>query len=87
MDSINKRLNKILAETNPNVLAKEGYKTFVPVTPIDSGAARKNTKVTGPVIHADYGYAGRLNRGWSQQNRAGMAKPTIDAVIEYIKKI
>lgn len=87
MGDIHRRLEDILKATHPDVLAKEGFKTFVPVTPIDSGAARRNTRVSGPEIHADYAYAGRLNRGWSNQSRGGMAQPTIDAVREYIKKL
>lgn len=87
MSNINRRLEEILKETTPEQLAQEGFKTFVPVTPIDTGAARKNTKVTGAVIHANYAYATKLNRGLSRQNTDGMAIPTIKAVQEYIKKV
>jgi hypothetical protein len=87
MSNINKRLEQLLKETTPETLAQEGFKTFVPETPIDTGAARKSTKVTGAVIHADYAYATRLNNGRSRQSPKGMADPTIKAVQEYIKKV
>jgi len=86
MSKIDRRLKEILARTTPDVLAKEGYPVFVDATPIDQGAARKNTKVSGPVIHADYAYATRLNNGWSNQAKRGMAEPTIKAVQDYIKR-
>jgi hypothetical protein len=86
MSKINRRLKEILAATSPDVLAQEAYPVFVKTTPIDQGGARRNTKVSGPVIHADYAYATRLNNGWSTQAKRGMVEPTLKAIQQYIRK-
>lgn len=87
MNEITNRLKKIQEATRPEVLASEGYKTFKPVTPIDTGNARRSTSVQGDTIHANYAYATRLNNGYSKQARDGMVTPTIAAVQRYIDKL
>lgn len=85
-DEINRRLKEIASELDQRTLLDEGYKFFKSVTPVDSGNARRNTSKQGTdSIHADYAYAGRLNRGWSNQARKGMASPTIEHLQKYIK--
>lgn len=85
-DEINKRLSELTKKLTPEAMAKEGYKTFVPETPIKTGAARRKTRVSGDTIHANYAYATRLEQGSSKQSPEGMSAPTIEAVITYIKK-
>lgn len=83
---INRRLNQLSKDLDQRTLLDEGYKVFKSVTPIDSGNAQRRTRKQGSdEIHADYAYAGRLNRGWSNQAKTGMAKPTIDHLQKYIR--
>lgn len=50
---------------------------FKAQTPIDTGNARRSTKLEGTnTIHGDYPYAQRLEDGWSDQAPQGMIKPT-----------
>ena len=63
-------------------LPKEAFTEFVKETPIRSGNARRNTKLQGKTINANYAYAKRLNEGYSKQSPEGMSKPTED----FIKK-
>lgn len=51
---------------------------FQDITPKASGYARSKTRTQQNVIKADYGYAGRLDEGYSKQAPKGMSDPTID---------
>ena len=83
---INRRLSQIAKDLDQRLLLDEGYKFFKAATPIDQGNARKRTTKQGPdSIHADYAYATRLNKGWSNQARDGMSKPTIEHIQKYIE--
>ena len=85
---INSRLNQLSKEIEQKKLLDEAYKFFKDVTPIDQGNAKRSTRKQGnDTIHADYAYAGRLNRGWSNQARDGMSNPTIEHLQKYIKSI
>jgi hypothetical protein len=64
-----------MAELKTSLLAN-AYKYFVSITPVRSGNARRNTKLTRDSIEADYPYAERLDTGWSKQATDGMTKPT-----------
>lgn len=52
-------------------------------TPVKSGNARRNTRLIGNEIRADYPYATKLDEGSSQQSPDGMSEPTI----EHIRKL
>ena len=83
---INRRLEQLSKDLDQKTLLNEGYKFFKAITPIDQGNARKSTSKQGTdSIHADYAYATRLNKGWSNQARDGMSKPTIEHIQKYIK--
>lgn len=82
LDAINRKLAK---------LPQEAYKEFVKNTPVRSGNAKRNTKLKGNTIEANYAYAGVLDKGRHMTNRGmrgsnqapyGMTKPTVD----YLKK-
>jgi hypothetical protein len=61
---------------------------FKAQTPIDTGRARRSTKLEDKkTIHADYPYAQKLDDGHSQQAPQGMTKPTEKWVREQFKKI
>ena len=64
-----------MAELKTSLL-ENAYKYFVSITPIQSGNARRNTKLTRDSIQADYPYAERLDTGWSKQATDGMTGPT-----------
>ena len=67
-----KRIRSQLAE-----LPQEIYEEFVKNTPIDSGNARRRTRlINNKIIAAKYTYASRLEKGWSRQAPQGMVKPT-----------
>lgn len=72
-------------------VAKRSYDFFVKQTPIDTGNARKNTRLNDTTIEANYNYASALDKGWSKQAPDGMSQPTIDNMEKYldeeIKKI
>lgn len=58
-------------------LPEEAYKVFVANTPIRSGNARRKTKLRNKkTIDANYGYAERLDEGYSKQSPKGMVEPT-----------
>jgi hypothetical protein len=85
---INRRLDQLSKELDQRKLLDEAYTVFKDVTPIDQGNAKRSTRKRGTdTIHADYAYAGRLNRGWSNQAKEGMAKPTIEHLQKYIKSV
>lgn len=68
-------------------LPKDVYNFWVGITPIDSGNARRKTKLAGNVIHANYAYANKLNEGYSKQAPKGMSEPTTVYLDKQIKKI
>lgn len=80
-----KKLQKVLSQDE---IAKHAYDHFVKITPIDTGAARKNTDlISNHTIHANYAYATRLDRGWSKQFKGqGMSQPTFEEIRKYIKE-
>lgn len=88
---IQRRLSEINKDLTPNNLAQVAYPIFVRGqgtfrgTPIDSGNARRNTKLSGDSILAQYPYATRLNDGYSKQAPDGMSKPTDDYMKKYIE--
>ena len=85
---INRRLDQLSKQLDQRKLLDEGYRVFKDVTPIDQGNAKRSTRKQGSdSIHADYAYAKRLNQGWSNQARDGMAKPTVEHLQKYIKSV
>ena len=84
-----KSLSKIKQKLQ--MLPKEAYTVFKNETPVKTGNAKRNTKLKGTTITANYGYAEVLDKGrhmtrrgmrGSKQAPQGMTKPTTD----YIKK-
>lgn len=80
-DTITPSLGRIKMEVAK--LPKDAYNFFVRETPRKSGNARKQTKLQGNTINADYPYARRLDKGYSKQAPRGMTEPTV----EYIERI
>lgn len=68
-------------------LPRDVYNYWVGITPIDTGNARKKTKLTGNVIHANYAYANRLDEGYSKQAPKGMSEPTTEYLNKKVKQI
>ena len=78
LENINKRLD---------TLPKLAFKEFVKNTPVRKGNARKNTKLQGNTIVANYPYARRLDEGYSKQSPDGMTKPTEEYVKNTVDKM
>ena len=77
-------------------LPKEAYNEFVKITPVKTGNAKRNTKLKGKTIEANYGYAKVLDKGrhmtsrgmrGSDQAPEGMTKPTETFIKERINQI
>lgn len=73
-DQITPDLNRALKEVEK--VPEGAYKIFRSHTPIRSGNARSKTRLEGTEIQANYGYATRLDNGYSNQAPDGMTKPT-----------
>jgi len=64
------------AEAVSKTLVKETYDYFVDATPERTGNAKRNTRLRGNTIDANYPYAERLDEGYSRQAPKGMSDPT-----------
>ena len=81
------RLQQIQKNTTPSELARVAFPVFKDFTPVRNGNAKKNTRLKGDTIHADYPYAKRLDEGYSKQKGGvGMSEPTLKAIQEYLDK-
>jgi hypothetical protein len=74
-------------ERQLNDVKFKAFDFFRRVTPIDKGNARRNTRLNGSTIEANYPYAQRLNKGWSKQAPRGMFVPTLDYIRRVVKRI
>lgn len=54
---------------------QDAEKKFISLTPVDSGNARRNTRLINNQIEANYPYAVPLDNGHSKQAPNGMIKP------------
>lgn len=86
-------VDKLLKElaNMPGAVMKDAGVFFRAKTPIKTGNARSKTRQKDLTINADYGYAGRLDDGFSKQAPKGMSDPTIDQIDKlvdaYIRKL
>jgi hypothetical protein len=85
----------VLSTLNDKNIAKEAFTKFKDVTPVKSGNAKKNTRLQGNTINADYAYANVLDKGrhmtrrgmrGSEQAPKGMTEPTIQHIRDYVKQ-
>jgi len=95
MSNIVDRLNQVLDTLDEKSISKFAHKEFVANTPVRSGNARRNTKLQGNEIQANYGYAEVLDKGRHMTNRGmrgstqapkGMTAPTLQSVRDYVYK-
>ena len=77
---------KELEGMGPDVM-KESGKFFKSKTPIRSGNARRSTSTKNTTINANYGYAARLDEGWSSQAPQGMSDDTIKDIDQQVGKM
>jgi hypothetical protein len=96
---INRRLKELEKQLNQKELARQAFGKFKEVTPIAQergGNARRNTKLIGNEIQANYSYASVLDQGrgvrdgqmrGSEQAPKGMSDPTIKYIESYIAKV
>lgn len=85
MRATKRKIEKI--ENDLEKLPKEAFKVFKEATPIRNGNARRNTRLSGTVINANYPYARRLDNGYSKQAPDGMINPTVEFVKQRVKEI
>lgn len=76
-----------------NVMQK-AYAYFKSITPVDTGYAKRNTKLVNSRIEASYPYSGVLDKGrhmttrgmrGSKQAPQGMTEPTIKKFKEWVR--
>jgi hypothetical protein len=91
---ISQMLSKMKKELNN--IPKEAYQFFLKQTPVRSGNAKRNTKLKGNTIQANYQYAEVLDKGrhmtsrgmrGSEQAPQGMTKPTEEFIQQRVDKI
>ena len=70
-----------------NRVPNEAHDYFKSITPIDTGNARRRTRLQGEKIKANYPYATPLDNGYSKQAPNGMSEPTIDFIQDLVKGI
>jgi hypothetical protein len=71
----------------PGSVMKKAEPRMKRSTPVDSGNARSKTRLKGDTkIVADYGYAGRLDDGWSKQSPKGFTEPTEDFIEDEVTR-
>ena len=68
-------------------IPQKAWKFFKDHTPIDTGFARRHTKLRGTTIEARYHYASYLENGHSKQAPNGMSKPTSKYLDGLVRKI
>jgi len=75
----------------PKYLLADALRLTKENTPVASGNARNKTTIKGNKVVSDYGYAGRLDNGYSKQAPQGFTKPTIeqldDDATKFVRKI
>ena len=59
---------------------------FRNITPQDTGNAKRRTFTRGKTITGNYGYAARLDEGWSKQAPDGMSDPTFDYYADILER-
>lgn len=73
----------------------QAYQHFRDITPVKTGNAKRNTRKVNDEIHADYPYAGVLDKGRHMTNRGmrgstqaprGMSFPTIQKFGRWISQ-
>lgn len=85
MSNISARMDKVLRDLDERKLSRFAYDIFKELTPEKSGNAKRKTQLKGNQIVADYPYAGKLDKGYSQQAPEGMSKPTFEKIKQYVK--
>lgn len=70
-----------------NSLPKETLAVWVKNTPVDTGNARRKTKLSQNTIVANYKYAVPLDQGRSRQAPQGMDKPTWEWFKRRVKQL
>jgi hypothetical protein len=68
-------------------LPRTAFLEWVKITPIQTGNARRKTRLNKNTIEAAYPYAQRLDEGYSKQARQGMSEPVRRFIEREMKKI
>tara|TARA_R100000951_G_scaffold20650_2_gene17270 strand:- start:2458 stop:2742 length:285 start_codon:yes stop_codon:yes gene_type:complete len=74
-------------DTLPADTIADTFPVYKKATPIRSGNARRNTRRRSKnKIVSNYGYAGKLDDGWSRQAPDGFTEPAIKHIEEFVAK-
>jgi len=84
-DTITPSINKMKAALQQ--LPKAAFEDWVKTTPIQTGNARRKTKLNQNTIEAAYPYAQRLDEGYSKQAPKGMSEPVKKFIEREMKRI
>ena len=84
-DTISPSIAKMKAALE--LLPQQAYKEWVKDTPIQTGNARRKTRLNKNTIEAQYPYAQRLDEGSSKQAPKGMSVPVQKFVEQQMRKI
>lgn len=71
----------------PKKAMDDAFPKYKKDTPIKSGNARRRTRRrSANKIISNYGYAGKLDDGWSKQSPEGFTAPAIENIEEFVEK-
>lgn len=77
-----KRMQQALKE-----LPLSAFNEWQKNTPVNTGNAKRKTKLRGNVIESQYSYAQKLDEGYSKKSPNGMSSPTHKFIERELKKI
>jgi hypothetical protein len=86
LDKIDQKLDQIQESVDNHKLAGVAFNAYLKATPKDTGFAKRNTRLSGFDIYADYPYSVYLEKGYSPQAPDGMLKEANEAVKLHIEK-
>jgi hypothetical protein len=84
-DTISPSIKKMKAALE--LLPQQAFREWVKDTPIQTGNARRKTRLNKNTIEAQYPYAQRLDEGSSKQAPKGMSEPVQKFVEQQMRKI
>lgn len=84
-NTVTSKLNQLIEDLD--ALPAAVYREWVKTTPKRTGNARRQTRLKGETIEADYPYAQRLDAGASKQAPQGMTQPITKFIEQQVNKI
>jgi flagellar basal body rod protein FlgB len=69
MRNLHNRVKKVKKELNAETVAKHLHSHIQDITPVNSGYAKRNTRLERNTVNLDYDYAGVLEKGRRYTNK------------------